>query len=206
MGESLEPHDPSQAFAALSLMGSSNNDTSPPKHLEELVSGIARCSASPSSSNLGACRGDDPKSPVLSHPQQQMESTGRPKSSGMQQQVETCGPAKPPVPADFCCPISMDIMRDPVLVATGQTYDKVCIERWLNSGRRTCPKTGVRLRHTELTPNIALRNIIQVLLRCVDLSRHNLTHVAVHVHIAAKLSGICFVLPQELHALMFMPL
>ena len=69
---------------------------------------------------------------------------------------------KPTIPPDFCCPISMDIMRDPVMVATGQSYDRPCIERWIHSGKRTCPKSGVRLRHTELTPNIALRSIIHV--------------------------------------------
>jgi F-box/WD-40 domain protein 7 len=48
------------------------------------------------------------------------------------------------------------------MVATGHTYDRVCIERWLAQGNRTCPVTGMRLRHLELTPNFALRNAIQV--------------------------------------------
>lgn len=29
-------------------------------------------------------------------------------------------------------------------------------------GNRTCPVTGMRLRHLELTPNFALRNAIMV--------------------------------------------
>ena len=53
-------------------------------------------------------------------------------------------------------------MADPVMVATGHTYDRVCVERWLGQGNRTCPVTGMRLRHLELTPNFALRNAIQV--------------------------------------------
>lgn len=56
----------------------------------------------------------------------------------------------------------MELMNDPVMVATGHTYDRVCIERWLQQGNRTCPVTGMRLRHLELTPNFALRNAIQV--------------------------------------------
>ena len=56
----------------------------------------------------------------------------------------------------------MERMNDPVMVATGHTYDRVCIERWLQQGNRTCPVTGMRLRHLELTPNFALRNAIQV--------------------------------------------
>jgi F-box/WD-40 domain protein 7 len=65
-------------------------------------------------------------------------------------------------PSSFFCPISMDLMADPVMVATGHTYDRSCIERWLAQGHRTCPATGVRLRHLELTPNFALRSAIQV--------------------------------------------
>ena len=39
---------------------------------------------------------------------------------------------------------------------------QVCIERWLQQGNRTCPVTGMRLRHLELTPNFALRVAVQV--------------------------------------------
>lgn len=72
---------------------------------------------------------------------------------------------KPGVPqglASFYCPVSMELMSDPVMVATGHSYDRTCIQKWLEQGNRTCPVTGLRLRHLELTPNIALRNAIQV--------------------------------------------
>lgn len=73
------------------------------------------------------------------------------------------GSQKGPIaPSSFYCPISMELMNDPVMVATGHTYDRVCIERWLQQGNRTCPVTGMRLRHLELTPNFAMRNAIQV--------------------------------------------
>ncbi|XP_009761437.1 U-box domain-containing protein 16 [Nicotiana tabacum] len=64
------------------------------------------------------------------------------------------------VPADFRCPISLDLMRDPVVVSTGQTYDRSSITLWFESGHTTCPKTGQTLTHTELTPNSALKNLI----------------------------------------------
>ena len=63
----------------------------------------------------------------------------------------------------------MELMNDPVMVATGHTYDRVCIERWLQQGNRTCPVTGMRLRHLELTPNFALRNAIQVTIYAIDV-------------------------------------
>lgn len=86
--------------------------------------------------------------------------------------VETSSTAnRPTPPATFCCPISMEVMNDPVMVATGHTYDRVCIVKWLSSGRGTCPLSGQRLRHSELTPNIALRNVIQVRLSVALLPR-----------------------------------
>ncbi|RVW73230.1 E3 ubiquitin-protein ligase PUB23 [Vitis vinifera] len=40
------------------------------------------------------------------------------------------------------CPISLEIMKDPVTVSTGITYDRESIEKWLFSGKNnTCPAT-----------------------------------------------------------------
>ena len=50
---------------------------------------------------------------------------------------------------------------DPVILATGHTYDRENIEHWIQQGNRSCPMTGMKLRHTELTPNFALRNAIR---------------------------------------------
>lgn len=63
-------------------------------------------------------------------------------------------------PVDFRCPISLELMRDPVAVATGQTYDRESIKLWIESGHNTCPKTGQTLAHTNLIPNRALKNLI----------------------------------------------
>ncbi|XP_019162588.1 PREDICTED: U-box domain-containing protein 16 [Ipomoea nil] len=64
------------------------------------------------------------------------------------------------IPADFRCPISLDLMRDPVVASTGQTYDRSSIALWIESGHNTCPKTGQTLTSSELIPNIALKNLI----------------------------------------------
>ncbi|KAE8722986.1 U-box domain-containing protein 17 [Hibiscus syriacus] len=64
------------------------------------------------------------------------------------------------VPKDFCCPISLGLMRDPVIISTGQTYDRISIGRWMVEGHCTCPKTGQMLVHNRLVPNRALRNLI----------------------------------------------
>lgn len=64
------------------------------------------------------------------------------------------------VPDDFRCPISLDLMRDPVIVSTGQTYDRLSINRWIEDGHSTCPKSGQVLIHKDLVPNYALHNLI----------------------------------------------
>ncbi|WOK99802.1 U-box domain-containing protein 15-like [Canna indica] len=64
------------------------------------------------------------------------------------------------IPNDFLCPITLEIMMDPVIVASGQTYEKRSIQKWLEAGHRTCPKTRQNLTHLSLAPNYALRNLI----------------------------------------------
>ncbi|KAL8463572.1 hypothetical protein ACS0TY_034287 [Phlomoides rotata] len=64
------------------------------------------------------------------------------------------------IPDDFRCPISLELMRDPVIVATGQTYERSYIQRWIDCGNTTCPKTRQKLRNLTLTPNYVLRSLI----------------------------------------------
>ncbi|XP_010252135.1 PREDICTED: U-box domain-containing protein 13-like isoform X1 [Nelumbo nucifera] len=66
----------------------------------------------------------------------------------------------PVIPDDFRCPISLELMKDPVIVSTGQTYERACIEKWLEAGHGTCPKTQQNLSSTVLTPNYVLRSLI----------------------------------------------
>ncbi|KAL8518051.1 hypothetical protein ACS0TY_009370 [Phlomoides rotata] len=66
----------------------------------------------------------------------------------------------PIIPDDFRCPISLELMQDPVIVSTGQTYERSCIQKWLDAGHKTCPKTQQTLLHTALTPNYVLKSLI----------------------------------------------
>ena len=63
-------------------------------------------------------------------------------------------------PVEFLCPITLDLMVDPVIVATGQTYDRTSITRWIRAGHSTCPKTGQKLAHKDLISNFAMRSLI----------------------------------------------
>jgi ubiquitin C len=69
------------------------------------------------------------------------------------------------VPSGFVCPISEDVMRDPVVCADGHTYDRPNIQQWFAGGHDTSPNTGARLSHLNLVPNHALRNAIEDFLR-----------------------------------------
>ncbi|KAE8663874.1 U-box domain-containing protein 10 [Hibiscus syriacus] len=73
---------------------------------------------------------------------------------------ETKKPDALVIPDDFICPISLELMRDPVVVATGQTYERSYIQRWIDCGNATCPITRQNLEDTTLTPNYVLRSLI----------------------------------------------
>ncbi|PSS31179.1 U-box domain-containing protein [Actinidia chinensis var. chinensis] len=71
-----------------------------------------------------------------------------------------------PIYDAFICPLTKQIMRDPVTLENGQTFEREAIEKWFKeckeSGRKlVCPLTLKELRSTELNPSIALRNTIE---------------------------------------------
>lgn len=76
----------------------------------------------------------------------------------MLKQAQSCTPV--PVPADFCCPLSLELMTDPVIVASGQTYERAFIKNWIDLGLTVCPKTHQTLAHTNLIPNYTVKALI----------------------------------------------
>ncbi|KAM1348248.1 hypothetical protein FF1_002519 [Malus domestica] len=66
------------------------------------------------------------------------------------------------VPNLFRCPISMDVMRSPVSLCTGVTYDRASIQHWLESGHDTCPATMQILQSKDVIPNLTLRRLINL--------------------------------------------
>ena len=63
-------------------------------------------------------------------------------------------------PADFICPITTEVMVDPVTAADGHSYERSAIERWLTT-KSTSPLTGEELEFTRLFPNHTLRRMIR---------------------------------------------
>ncbi|KAF3605353.1 hypothetical protein DY000_02050020 [Brassica cretica] len=65
------------------------------------------------------------------------------------------------VPSFFKCPISLDVMRSPVSLCTGVTYDRPSIQRWLDGGNNTCPATMQILKSKDFVPNLTLQRLIK---------------------------------------------
>ncbi|XVE85289.1 hypothetical protein DITRI_Ditri17bG0080000 [Diplodiscus trichospermus] len=63
-------------------------------------------------------------------------------------------------PEELRCPISLQLMHDPVIIASGQTYERICIEKWFSDGHDSCPKTQQKLLHLSLTPNYCVKGLI----------------------------------------------
>lgn len=64
------------------------------------------------------------------------------------------------IPSYFRCPLSLELMLDPVIVASGQTYERAAIQKWLDHGLGRCPKTGYKLSHKNLIPNYTVKALI----------------------------------------------
>ena len=64
------------------------------------------------------------------------------------------------IPNEWFCPITVQLMINPVIGSDGHTYEKDAIEKWL-SNNNSSPITKAPMFISQLIPNIALRNTIQ---------------------------------------------
>ncbi|KAG2317990.1 hypothetical protein Bca52824_021112 [Brassica carinata] len=79
------------------------------------------------------------------------------------------------IPNYFLCPISLEIMKDPVTTVTGITYDRQSIVQWLEKVP-SCPVTKQPLPlDSDLTPNHTLRRLIQHW--CVENATHGVVTI-----------------------------
>lgn len=66
----------------------------------------------------------------------------------------------------FICPLTKQVMRNPVTLENGQTFEREAIEKWFSECREngqplSCPITSQELTITDLSPSIALRSTIE---------------------------------------------
>ncbi|KAK7270931.1 hypothetical protein RJT34_26461 [Clitoria ternatea] len=92
------------------------------------------------------------------------------------------------VPSLFRCPISMDVMRSPVSLCTGITYDRSSIQHWLDSGHDTCPATMQVLPSKDFIPNLTLHRLIHLWLLSAEPTSPEPRFPA--DHLSALLRGI----------------
>jgi hypothetical protein len=64
------------------------------------------------------------------------------------------------VPDGFLCPITQDVMKDPVMLMDGHSYERKAIVDWLQRSKRS-PLTNEELAdHTTMIDNYALKSAI----------------------------------------------
>ena len=63
-------------------------------------------------------------------------------------------------PSELICPITQTLMCDPVVIASGHTYERQAIEAWF-ARSSTNPLTGAPVPHTHLISNITVRALCQ---------------------------------------------
>ncbi|XP_015577365.1 U-box domain-containing protein 24 [Ricinus communis] len=61
----------------------------------------------------------------------------------------------------FYCPITQDVMVNPVETSSGQTFERSAIEKWLADGNNICPLTMTPIDTSVLRPNRTLRQSIE---------------------------------------------
>ena len=58
------------------------------------------------------------------------------------------------------CPITQGVLKDPVTLSSGHTFEKSEIEKWLEN-HNSCPLTRRTVEETSLQTNIAIKGIIK---------------------------------------------
>lgn len=91
------------------------------------------------------------------------------------------------IPEDFLCPITQQMMENPVVVADGHSYEREFIDQWFKRGNRTSPLTNQPLDNFTLTPNLALKKaIIDFRQKMPEIQREN----ALKLNMKAKIEAL----------------
>ncbi|KAH8951118.1 hypothetical protein BDL97_09G009800 [Sphagnum fallax] len=88
-------------------------------------------------------------------------ATSEREKDSMYQIKKSAGGNHLPALQSFYCPITQEVMQEPVEIASGQTFERSAIEKWFSAGHHTCPTTKVELDNLEIKLNLALRQSIQ---------------------------------------------
>lgn len=73
------------------------------------------------------------------------------------------------IPHDFRCPVSYEILQDPVIAADGQTYSQKTMIHWFRIAKSS-PSTGRALSNTELQPDHGLADRVNGWVKGEDIT------------------------------------
>jgi len=76
----------------------------------------------------------------------------------LEQQIQHHYDSQPP--NEFLCPITKELMSNPVILCDGHTFEKESIEKWFEESTHS-PLTGLELHNKDTVPNIALKKLIE---------------------------------------------
>jgi hypothetical protein len=79
------------------------------------------------------------------------------------------------IPPYFKCPITNELMTDPVIAADNQTYKRESISEWLARGNRISPVNGSFLSHSCLIDNLFAKKVLtEILSRQTETTELNI--------------------------------
>jgi hypothetical protein len=99
-------------------------------------------------------------------------------------------------PDQFYCPITRDLMIEPVISPDGYTFEKEAIERWLLQENGTCPVSRQPLKGTQLRKNLAIQECIQAEIVKPHLESHSDVRRWRDAKAAAQLTDDCIIHKQ----------
>jgi hypothetical protein len=85
-------------------------------------------------------------------------------------EIERLRISRDELPEDLCCPITCELMKDPVITADGTTFERCAIQEWFSTGARTSPTTNEPLENLTLIPNHVCKRLINALMEERSLS------------------------------------
>lgn len=64
------------------------------------------------------------------------------------------------IPNEYLCPITQSLMKNPVSLTCGHTYDRDSIEQWFRTNEKSCPTCRMTMSNPTLTTNWTLKSLI----------------------------------------------
>ncbi|XP_057705184.1 E3 ubiquitin-protein ligase TRIM35-like [Corythoichthys intestinalis] len=59
------------------------------------------------------------------------------------------------------CPTCLDIFKDPVMLPCSHNFCRACLQKWQDTGQRTCPLCWTEFSSMAIPPNLALKNLCE---------------------------------------------